>query len=153
MKTKTAENWPDLQERYSEIGFAFNSFLSVNNSEGKVSEASYYRSRKAKPNSAAANMLLWILFLFKLRYSTRSMDIRRFSPLRNIRTPKKDITTQRICLTCIHPRRRASNVCRLPCDAADLGHSWSCRTQHDPRCSFFSVENKMPIFKRRNRIF
>lgn len=66
---------------------------------------------------------------------------------------RKNITTQKFVLTCIHPRRRASNVCRLPCDAADLGHSWSCRTQHDPRCSFFSVENKMPIFKRRNRIF
>lgn len=51
--------------------------------------------RKAKPSSAAANMLLWILFLFKLRYSTRNMDIRRFSPLRNIRIPKKDITTQK----------------------------------------------------------
>lgn len=111
----------------------------MNNSEGKVSEASYYRSRKAKPNSAAANMLLWILFLFKLRYSTRSMDIRRFSPLRNIRTPKKILLHKEFVLTCIHPRRRASNVCRLPCDAADLGHSWSCRTQHDPRCSFFPL--------------
>lgn len=97
LKTKTTENWQDWQERYSEIGFAFNSFLSVNNSDGKVSEASYYRPRKAKLSSAAANMLLWILFLFKLRYSTRSMDIRRFSPLRNIRTLRNGIITQKIC--------------------------------------------------------
>ena len=70
---------------------------------------------------------------------------------------KKTLLHKEFVLTCIHPRRRAGNVCRLlrrlPCDAADLGHSWSCRTQHDPCCSFFSVENKMPIFKRRNRIF
>lgn len=89
-----------------EIGFAFNSFSPVNNSEGKVSEASYWRPRKAKPSSAAANMLLWILFLFKLRYSTRNMDIRRFSPLRNIRIPKKDITTQKFVLIEINSDNR-----------------------------------------------
>lgn len=70
---------------------------------------------------------------------------------------KKILLHKKFVLTCIHPRRRAGNVCRLlcrpPCDAVDLCHAWSCRTQHDPRCSFFSVENKMPIFKRRNRIF
>lgn len=117
--------------------------LSANNSEGKVSEASYCRPRKAKLSSATANMLLWILFLFKLRYSTRSMDIRRFSPLRNIRTPKKILLHKEFVLTCIHSRRRAGNVCRLlcrlPCDAADLCHAWSCRTQHDPCCSFFPL--------------
>lgn len=115
----------------------------MNNSESKVSEASYWRPRKAKPSSAAADMLLWILFLFKLRYSTRNMGIRRFSPLRNIRIPKKILLHKKFVLTCIHPRRGAGNVCRLlrrlPCDAADLCHAWSCRTQHDPRCSFLSL--------------
>lgn len=73
---------------------------------------------------------------------------------------EKALLHKKFVLTCIHPRRRAGNVCRLlcrlPCNAADLCHGWSCRTQHDPRCSFFPLgisRNKMPIFKRRNRIF
>jgi predicted GNAT family acetyltransferase len=56
---------------------------------------------------------------------------------------EKNITTQKFVLTCIHPRRGAGNVCRLlrrlPCDAVDLCHAWSCRTQHDPRYSFLSL--------------
>lgn len=58
-------------------------------------------------------------------------------------TEKKHYYTKKFVLTCIHPRRRAGNVCRLlcrlPCNAADLCHAWSCRTQHDPRCSFFPL--------------
>ena len=74
---------------------ASNIFSSVNSSGARESEASCWRLRRQRPKSAAANMPLWTLFLFKRPHFTKTMDTGRFLRSKNIRTSANGTITQK----------------------------------------------------------
>ena len=95
MKMRRAKNSLDRPERHLAIGSASNTFSSANNSGASKSEASCWRLRRQRPESAAANMPLWTLFLFKHPHFTKTMDTGRFLRSKNIRTSANGTITQK----------------------------------------------------------
>ena len=70
-------------------------FSSANNYGASKSEASCWRLRRQRTESAAANMPLWTLFLFKRPHFTKTMDTGRFLRSKNIRTSANGTITQK----------------------------------------------------------